>query len=148
MLLNIYELFAVGTESTTTAIRWGLLYLLHNPECQDKMYQELSSVVGHDRLPCTDDKPRLPYCNAAMTEILRIGSGGPMALPHVASCDTVLNGYNIPKGTAIIPVLDSAAIDSEIFVNPKSFDPSRFLDDKGHFQPSDKMIPFSLGKYY
>ena len=147
VLLNVYELFVAGTESTTTAICWGLLYLLHNSECQDKMYQECSAVVGHNRVPCTDDKPKLPYCNAAMAEILRIGNSGPLALPHAASRDTVFKGYNISEGTVIIPVLDSIAFDENIFINPKQFDPSRFLDDDGHFKSSDKTTPFSLGKH-
>ena len=146
VLLNVFELFVAGTVSTTTAIRWGLLYLLHNPECQDKMYQELSTVVGHDRLPCTDDKPSLQYCNAVVEEILRIGSVSPLAIPHTASRDTIFKGYSIPAGTVVIPVLDSAAFDSGIFVNPNQFDPSRFLDEDGHFKSSDKTMPFSIGK--
>ena len=35
--------------------------------------------------------------------------------------------------------------DPNLWKNPKIFKPERFLDEKGHFVPSNNMIAFSLG---
>ena len=35
-----------GTETTTSTLRWGILCLLHYPDTQKKLYNEISAVVG------------------------------------------------------------------------------------------------------
>ena len=40
---------------------------------------------------------RLPYFEAFLSEVTRISSLVPLGVPHVASQDTQLDGYIIPK---------------------------------------------------
>ena len=40
----INDLFLAGTETTSTALRWGLLYLILHPEIQAKCRLEMSQV--------------------------------------------------------------------------------------------------------
>lgn len=40
---------------------------------------------------------RLPYFEAVLNELYRIVSLAPLAVPHVASQDTQIEGYAIPK---------------------------------------------------
>ena len=43
-----------------------------HPEIQAKAQAEVDSILGHDkRLPTFEDKPKLPYVNAIVKEVLR-----------------------------------------------------------------------------
>jgi len=41
------------------------------PDIQKKAQDELDSVIGRDRLPTFEDRPRLPFVDAVCKEVLR-----------------------------------------------------------------------------
>ena len=41
------DLFVAGTETVTNTLRWSILCLIHYPEIQDKLRQEVTSVLGN-----------------------------------------------------------------------------------------------------
>jgi cytochrome P450 len=41
------------------------------PETQKKAQQEIDTVVGSDRLPTMEDRPRLPYIERLILEVQR-----------------------------------------------------------------------------
>ena len=41
------------------------------PQVQRRAQAELGAVVGRDRLPTFDDRPRLPYIEALCKELMR-----------------------------------------------------------------------------
>jgi len=45
--------------------------MLQNPSVRKKAQEQLDAVVGRERLPTFDDRPRLPYIDAICKEILR-----------------------------------------------------------------------------
>jgi cytochrome P450 len=45
----------------------------------------------------TLQKCRLPYTEATLQEIQRLGVAAPITIPHVAEEDTICQGYDIPK---------------------------------------------------
>ena len=47
------------------------LALVLYPQVQKRAQEELDLVVGRDRLPMFDDRPRLPYIEAICRELLR-----------------------------------------------------------------------------
>jgi len=63
------------------------LALVLSPQVQRRAQAELDVVVGRDRLPTFDDRPRLPYIEAICRELLRwwvvipMGSIIPYQLP-------------------------------------------------------------------
>lgn len=44
---------------------------VENPDEQERVYQELLEVLGADRNPEMDDKSKLTYTNAFISEVLR-----------------------------------------------------------------------------
>ena len=148
LVMTMSEVFVAGFETTASTINWALLYLLHNPEVQDKLHKELDQVIGPERLPGLKDRKSLPYLEATFTETLRISSLVPLAVPHMTTVDTTLQGYSIPKGTTLLANLWSLHHDPSVWENPHDFKPERFLDEDGNYvaPKADRLLPFSTGR--
>ncbi|KAJ8283585.1 hypothetical protein COCON_G00024350 [Conger conger] len=142
---TVSNLFAAGTDTTATTLRWGLLLMAKYPQIQDQVQEELSRVIG-DREPQVEDRRNLPYTDAVIHETQRLANIAPMSLPHTTSCDVTFQGYFIKKGTMVIPLLTSVLQDEEEWATPHSFNPGHFLDEKGCFIKRDAFMPFSAGR--
>ncbi|XP_059370220.1 cytochrome P450 2M1-like [Carassius carassius] len=70
----------------------------------------------------------------------------PITIPHKIMCDTEYNGYAIPKGVTVFPLLSSVLIDPKLWKNPNCFYPENFLDADGRFQKNDAFVVFGMGK--
>ena len=141
------ELFLAGTETTSTTIGWALLYFLHHPEVQDKCYKEICDVIGTGRLPAFGDKADMTYLEATIMEVLRSADIAPFAVQHATLHGVTFQGHFIPKDAVILPNLDSVLQDPEVWGDPESFRPERFIGPDGKLTRPEEFIPFGLGKY-
>ena len=89
----------------------------------------------------------MPFTEAVIQEVLRITCIAPLGVPHSSTADIVLeNGHKIPKGTMIFPNLHRITRNSQVFNDPNSFKPERFIDKDGKYAKNEHNIPFSIGK--
>ncbi|KAL6060544.1 Steroid 17-alpha-hydroxylase/17,20 lyase [Balamuthia mandrillaris] len=148
-LLN--DIFAAGIDTTSTALEWFTLYMIHFPEVQKKIHAELDERIqrkkeGQDNkgglVVTTEQKDSLPYLNATIMESLRFIAVAPFGVPHMVMEDVEVQGYILPKGAMLLPNLYAAMMDDSVFVQPDVFRPERFLEDP---ELMKKMVPFSLG---
>ncbi|NWV44125.1 CP2DH protein, partial [Grantiella picta] len=140
------DLFTAGSETTSTTLRWALLYMLLHPEIQSKVQAEIDKVIGRGRPPTMKDQASMPYTNAVIHEVQRYGNTVPIALPHMTYRDTELQGFFIPKGTTIITNLSSVLKDETVWEKPNEFYPEHFLDANGQFVKPEAFMPFSAGR--
>ncbi|XP_040834398.1 cytochrome P450 2J2-like isoform X4 [Ochotona curzoniae] len=91
------DLFLAGTETTSTTLRWGLLYMAMYPEVQEKVHAEIDSVIGRWQQPSMAFRESLPYTNAVIHEIQRMGNIIPLNVAREVTVDTNLAGYHLPK---------------------------------------------------
>ncbi|XP_065812309.1 cytochrome P450 2J4-like isoform X1 [Labrus bergylta] len=140
------DLFGAGTETTTTTLHWGLLYMIYYPQIQERVQAEIDAVIGSSRAPSLNDKEDMPYTNAVVHEIQRMADIIPLNVIHMATKDTTLDKYTIPKGTIIMPTLNSVLHDETMWETPHSFNPQHFLDQDGQFRKREAFLPFSAGK--
>ncbi|XP_045197520.2 cytochrome P450 2B19-like [Mercenaria mercenaria] len=145
MKIAAYHLIVAGSETTAATVRWILLHLIRNPHIQDKMYAEMTKVLGKEP-PSVADRKRLPYVQAVVLEGLRISHVAPLAMPHTVQQDTLFRGYIIPEQCTVIPVISSVLKDPYIWEDPEEFKPERFLNaDGSDVKIPKEFIPFSLG---
>ncbi|XP_006025741.1 cytochrome P450 2K6-like [Alligator sinensis] len=141
----VLNLFSAGTEATSTTLRWGLLLMMNDPEIQQKVQNEIATVLGSN-LPCGEHRTKMPYTNTVVHEIQRFANIVSMNGPHSATMDVTLKGYFIPKGTYIIPFLGSVLQDKSQWEKPGDFYPEHFLDPEGKFVKKEAFMPFSAGR--
>ncbi|NXU74768.1 CP2J6 protein, partial [Oreotrochilus melanogaster] len=139
------DLLFGGTETTSTTIRWGLLFMATYPEIQARVQSEIDAVIGQARAPALEDRNNVPYTNAVIHEVQRKGNIIPFNVPRLTTKDTVLDGYCIPKGTIMVTNLTSLLFDKNEWETPDTFNPEHFLKD-GQFLKREYFIPFSAGK--
>uniref|UniRef100_A0A8D2PAQ4 Cytochrome P450 n=1 Tax=Zosterops lateralis melanops TaxID=1220523 RepID=A0A8D2PAQ4_ZOSLA len=146
LMFSTLDLFAAGTETTSTTVRWGLLLMMKYPEIQRKIQEEMNRVIEPGELPKLEDRKKMPYTEAVIHEIQRFANIVPMGVSRSTPRNVNFRGYVIPKGTEIIPLLTSALNDELHWKTPDQFNPSHFLDANGNFIRREAFIPFSIGR--
>ncbi|KAJ2945338.1 hypothetical protein O0L34_g9430 [Tuta absoluta] len=119
------DMFLVGIDTTSNAVASILYQLSLRPHVQERIYEEVSKVL-QGRPMCPGDVNQMPYLKACVKEVLRmypvvVGNGRQL------SKDTVICGYNIPKGTQVIFQHYVMSNSDENFSKSSEFMPERWL---------------------
>ncbi|KAM8945945.1 cytochrome P450 2J4-like [Pelodytes ibericus] len=140
----VVDLFIGGTRTTSSNLRWCLLYMMAFPNIQGKCRNEIDKVRGErDRLDYKD-RERMPYTQAVLQEVQRYATIAPLLL-HATVKDEQLNGFTIPKGTTVFTDMSSLHYDEIQWKYPHEFNPENFLSDDGELLKPASFLPFSAG---
>ena len=145
----LIDLFGAGSDTTATTLNWAMMYMILNPDVQEKVRQELNEKVGHRR-PNMSDKSSTPYTEAVINEIQRKGDIATLSVFHYTNDEMDIGPYQVPKGSIVVPMLGTVYHDPDYFPNPSKFDPTRYLSEESdgtlRFVPNQRLIPFGIGK--
>ncbi|XP_063703252.1 cytochrome P450 18a1 [Culicoides brevitarsis] len=142
----ISDLFSAGMETIKTTLLWLQVFMLRNPDALKRCQDELDAVIGRNRMPSIDDVPYLPTTEATILEVLRITSIVPLATTHSPARDIEINGYKIPAGSHVVPLINSVHMDPNLWDKPEEFNPNRFIDSEGKVRKPEYFIPFGVGR--
>eukprot|EP00054_Salpingoeca_dolichothecata_P008818 m.49955 g.49955 ORF g.49955 m.49955 type:complete len:378 (+) comp17975_c0_seq2:121-1254(+) len=145
MIGALMPLFFAGVDTASTTLHWLIGFLADYPHFQKIAHAELDRVIGPDRLVTMEDEDNLPFVNSFLKEVMRLHPVAPLALPHMASADATLGGYDCPKDTLIFLNLYACARDPKLFDDPETFNPNRFADDPKLNVGKDGFYPFGAG---
>ncbi|KAM8960427.1 cytochrome P450 2K1-like [Pelodytes ibericus] len=146
LIYSVLDLFAAGTETTSTTLRWGLLLMIKYPEIQKKVREEIRKCIKPGQMPKVEDRRNMPYTDAVIHEIQRFSNIIPLNISRTTLKDVHFRGFCIPRGTEVIPMLTSVLYDKLQWETPYEFNPNHFLDSGGKFVRKDAFLPFSTGR--
>ena len=149
-ILNEVNTFVnAGFETTSTALAWCLYLLGRNPECQQRLWEELNQYkTKHqdtDMMFSIQDLKELKYTDAVLKESMRIHPPVPV-IARTLSENVDYEGGVIPSGIVIFDIV-SMNRNPGVWEEPMSFKPERFLErlDSNNARSSFSYIPFSAG---
>lgn len=145
LLAIIGDLFGAGTETTTTTLAWAILFMALHQDIQERLHREIIDIIGMTMPPKMEHRQLMPFTEACLLEVQRLGDIVPLGVPHALTADVHFMGYFIPKGTTVMSNLNSVHRDPNLWPDPEAFKPDRFLDENGKVVNREKMIPFSTG---
>ncbi|KAI0310502.1 cytochrome P450 [Amylostereum chailletii] len=138
--------YIAGSDTTLSTITTFVLAMVLHPTIQRRAQAELDAVVGRDRLPTFDDRAALPYVGAVCREVLRWKPVTPLGLARRAMYDDEYDGYLIPAGSTVHYNTWGILHDPDVYHNPESFKPERFLNADGSLNADDVSPAFGFGR--
>ncbi|XP_023151658.2 cytochrome P450 1A1 [Amphiprion ocellaris] len=145
---TVIDIFGAGFDTIIAGLQWSLLYLIKFPDIQDRIHQEIDDHIGSARLPRFSDKAKMPFTEAFLYEVFRHASYVPFTIPHCTTRNITLNGYFIPKDTCVFINQYQVNHDSDLWGDPDTFRPERFLGPSGllNKELTEKVLIFGMGK--
>ncbi|XP_055847818.1 cytochrome P450 CYP12A2-like [Episyrphus balteatus] len=137
------DMMLAGVDTTTTTLTGILFGIGKNPDKQEKLRQEVLSVLPEkDSVPTVESLKNLPYLRASIKEGIRlfpIGPGTVRSLPK----NMVLNGYQVPMNTDVAMGNNIILREEKYFPKAEEFIPERWLrTEEGDAFKADEVNPF------
>lgn len=145
-----------GSDTTATAIRTTMLYLMSSPQVYRKLAHEVRTADAEGKLsnPITDAEARnLPYLQAVIKEGLRVFPPVTGLMPTlVPPGGDVIHGSHVPEGTEIGWSAFGVQHNKEVYgKDAETFRPERWLEvedeDKLRSMLSTWELVFKYGKW-
>ena len=140
------SLYGAAADTTVITLTIFTLAMIKFPHVQRKAQEEIDRVVGTDRLPSFEDRDKLPYINALVKEALRWWPIAPMGFPHTATENIEYNDLHIPKGAFLLPAVWWFLHDPNVYADPESFDPDRFIEPRDEPDPTTEVFGYGRRK--
>jgi cytochrome P450 len=140
---EVLTLFIAGHETTAITLSWSLYLLATHPEAEQKIMEELDTVLG-GRLPEMRDMGRLTYTNMVIQEAMRLYPPA-WQTQREALEDVEIGGYTIKKGSTIMVSPYLTHHDARWWENPEEFIPERFAPENMKEQHKYAYFPFGGG---
>ncbi len=134
-------------DTLTSSLTSFIGELAAHPHWQTKLREEVASLgLAPDAPTSFDNLDALPLVEMAFKEALRIKPPVP-SMPRRAVRDFIYMGYAIPSGTSVgvNPLFTHHMPD--IWIEPDTFDPTRFADEAQRNRHRFAFVPFGGGAH-
>ncbi|CAH0727776.1 unnamed protein product, partial [Brenthis ino] len=136
---------SVDTTSYTTS--FALYHLARNQNCQNKIFEEVSSLLPNKNSEITAEiLSKAVYVRSCLKETLRLNPVS-IGVGRVLQNDIVLKGYLIPKDTVVVTQNMVASRLPQYVKDPLQFKPERWIRDSEHYENIHPFLslPFGFG---
>lgn len=136
---QLITVLLLGHETTASALAWAFYWIHRHPEVSARLTQELQGLGENpDPLAVT----QLPYLSAVCQEALRIHPIALIAQPRLVRETIEIGDSYYDPGTILVPCIHLAHRRRDVYPDPETFQPERFLNRK--FSPYE-YFPFGGG---
>nr|XP_009678259.1 PREDICTED: thromboxane-A synthase isoform X2 [Struthio camelus australis] len=133
-----------GYETTTSALSFATYLLATNPECQEKVLQEVDNFSAKHIVPDYQNVQELPYLDMVIAETLRMYPPA-FRFTREAAKDCVVLGQRIPAGTVIETAVGHLHYNPDFWPEPEKFLPERFTEEAKKERHPFVYLPFGAG---
>ncbi|KAL6599598.1 hypothetical protein ACP70R_045735 [Stipagrostis hirtigluma subsp. patula] len=143
----IFDIFAAGSETSSTTLDWVMSELMKNPKVFHKAQLEVRKIFkGREKLN-EQDIAKLSYLQLVIKETLRLHAPAPLLIPRECRETCQVMGYDVPKGTAVLVNVWAIGRDNKYWDDPNLFKPERFENSKIDFRGANfEYLPFGAGR--
>jgi cytochrome P450 len=131
-----------GHETTAGALTFTLHLLGRHPEIQDRVADEIRSILGDDPVASPDQVRRLVLTRAALLEGMRLFPSAHVTERSTSTAVT-LGGYALPEDQIVLVSPWTTHRHPEFWPYAEQFDPGRFVGE--HDRPRYAYFPFGGG---
>ncbi|CAI9087872.1 OLC1v1022058C1 [Oldenlandia corymbosa var. corymbosa] len=143
----IFDMFAAGIETSSTAFEWVMSELIKNPNVMAKAQHEVRQALKGKGKITDADILELKYLKLVIKETLRLHPPFPLLLPRESREEREIDGYTIPVKTKVMINVWAMGKNPEYWPNPESFEPERFEDNGIDFYGNHfEYLPFGAGR--
>ncbi|GAB2274059.1 hypothetical protein Dimus_008829 [Dionaea muscipula] len=143
----LFDLFAAGTDTTSSTFEWAMAELLCHPEKLMKAQKELEDVIGLGNPVEETNIAQLTYLSAVVKEVFRLHPPTPFLIPRKVDVDVELSGFVVPKGAQVLVNVWAMGRDPNVWEDAHVFKPERFVESQIDYKGSDfELIPFGSGR--
>ena len=128
---ELLTLLVAGHETTASTLAWTFEQLPRSPEVVARLQAEVDAGDEDD------------YATATIQESMRRRPVLPNAAPRLTMEEVEINGWTYPKGVCLVPNGYLVHHDPEIYPDPFTFRPERFIDEP---PGTYTWIPFGGGR--
>ncbi|KAL3650212.1 hypothetical protein CASFOL_006615 [Castilleja foliolosa] len=142
----IFDMFAAGTDTSSTTINWTMAELIRNPSAMTKAQAEVRRAFQGTKTIEEHDVHTLKYLKLVIRESLRLHPPIPI-IPRASRDERIINGYTIPAKTKVLVNNWAMQRDPKYWKNAENFEPERFESNGPDFVGGDfQFLPFGAGK--
>ncbi|KAK7441016.1 hypothetical protein VKT23_016797 [Stygiomarasmius scandens] len=123
-----HSTFTGGGETTAVTVYFFFLMLCIRPDIQQRAHAEMDRVTGGSRLPTFEDREHLPYLEVLTKEVMRY---------HPVLMVSLTRRW-------VFHPQRKMSRDREVYADPETFNPERFLGSSPEQDPRD--IVFGFGR--
>ncbi|XP_054487008.2 thromboxane-A synthase [Agelaius phoeniceus] len=133
-----------GYETTTSTLSFATYLLATNPECQEKVLQEVDEFSAKHMVPDYQNVQELPYLDMVIAETLRMYPPA-FRFTREAAKDCIVLGQHIPAGAVIEIAVGHLHHNPEFWPDPEKFIPERFTEEAKKERHPFAYLPFGAG---
>ncbi|KAJ8709621.1 hypothetical protein PYW08_009625 [Mythimna loreyi] len=142
---ELHTVMVAAYETTSNSLQTILIMIGSFPKVQEKMYEEIITVLGSDRDVEKEDLRKLVYTEAVIKESMRVIPTAPAVLRFIDK-DVKLKNYTLRAGTHCIIALHALHRHSSWGPDADQFRPERWLDPATLPPYATTDAAFSFGK--
>ncbi|EFQ28426.1 cytochrome P450 [Colletotrichum graminicola M1.001] len=147
LVSNSFILIGAGSETTATALSATTFFLATNPDCLEKLTNEVLSAFASENQINMLSVQKLTYMSAVLNESMRLYPPAPGGQPRMVKEGGIdVLGEFIPEGTTIDIWQWAMYHNPDHWARVEEFIPERWLDDPRFVNDARKAFqPFSIG---